>query len=557
MKKVEDDILKAKSDWEKTILKKWLESNPEHQEVFSTKSGLPLERVYTPEWDMESYLAKLNFPGQFPFTRGVNPTMYRSQTWVMGQYSGFGTAEETNRRYRYLLEQGQTGFSVALDLPTQIGLDSDDPDAFGEVGRVGVAVDSLQDIEVLFKDVPLEKVRQIRTTANAIAPIAAALFIAFAEKNGIDPNNIRILIQNDILKEYIGRGTYIFPPGPSVKLAGDVVEYCARHLPNWTPMSVCGYHIRDSGSTAVEELSFSLANTVSYVDEVNRRGLPVDQFVPKLYMFLGSDIDLLEEVAKFRAARRLWARLMKERYGAVNPESMRLNIFAYTLGGALTAQQPLNNIVRVTIETLAAVLGGVQTLATSSYDEAVGLPTEEAVTIALRTQQIINAESGVTGTVDPLGGSYAVEALTDAMEEQVWANLHRIDAAGGAVACIEKGVFQKEVSESAYRYQKQVESGERVVVGVNRYVTPEKTKIPVFRVDETIEERQVAKLKVLRDARSQMEVKAALAALEQAARAGENIIPAVIDGVKAYATLGEMCDVLRAVYGTYKDLAVF
>ncbi|OAT79327.1 acyl-CoA mutase large subunit family protein [Desulfotomaculum copahuensis] len=554
---IANEIKRARDEWEREVLAKWLRDHPETKETFTTKSGLPLERVYAPEGTEGDYLEKLNFPGQFPFTRGVTPTMYRSQTWVMGQYSGYGSAEEANQRFRYLIEQGQTGFSIALDLPTQIGLNSDHPLARGEVGRVGVALDSLQDVETLFQGIPFHKVRQLRTTANAIAPIAAAMFIAFAEKNGIEPNSIKILIQNDILKEYIGRGTYIFPPRPSVKLAADVVEYCAKNLPNWTPMSVCGYHIRDSGSTAVQELAYTLANAIEYVREVISRGLTVDEFVPKLYVFLASDIDLLEEVAKFRALRRLWARLMKERFCAKNPESMRLNIFAYTLGGSLTAQQPLNNVVRVTIEALAAVLGGVQTLATSSYDEALGLPTEEAVTIALRTQQIIASESGVTGTVDPLGGSYAVEALTDAIEEWVMAELQRIDSAGGTVSCIEEGIFQKELSKSAYEYQKQVESRERVVVGVNRYVSGEQAKIPVFRVDESIEQRQVARLQALKNSRDGEAVRSALLALERAARENRNIIPETITAIKTYATVGEICGVLRKIYGEYRDLALF
>lgn len=552
-----DTIKLARDRWEKKVLKEWVRAHPESRETFQTRSGIPMERLYTPTAPDSGYLENVNFPGQFPFTRGVNPTMYRSQPWVMGLYSGYASAEEANLRFRYLLEQGQTGFSIALDLPTQMGLDSNDPRARGEVGRVGVAIDSLNDIESLFHGIPLEKVRQIRTTANSIGPIAAAMIIAFAEKNGIDPNSIRFLIQNDVLKEYISRGTYIFSPRPSVKLAVDVIEYCARHLPDWTPMSVCGYHIRDTGSTAAQELALSLANAIAYVEETIRRGLHVDSFASKLYLFLASDIDLLEEVAKFRAARRLWARMMKERFGAKNPDSMRLNIFAYTLGGTLTAQQPLNNIVRVTIEALAAVLGGVQTLATSSYDEALGLPSEEAVTLSLRTQQIIAGESGVTNTVDPLGGSYVVEALTDAMEREVKEILARIEAGGGAVACIESGTLQKELSDTAYNFQKQVENGSMTVVGANCYKTEKTTRFQPFTLDENVERKQIERLRRLKSGRDGRAVRSSLKAVEEAARENRNTIPSMVEAVKAYATVGEICDVLRGVYGAHQDTTCF
>ncbi len=547
----------CKDEWEKTFLNKWMEVHPEVKNEFKTKSGLPLERVYLPKEFASNYLESINFPGQFPFTRGVTPTMYRSQHWVMGMYSGFGSPEEANQRFRYLLEQGQTGFSIALDLPTQLGLDSDHPDSDGEVGRVGVAIDSLQDVENLFQGIPFEKVRQLRTTANAIGPIAAALFIAYAQKHGVDPNSISILIQNDVLKEYIARGAYIYPPRPSVKLAADVIEYCATNLPNWTPMSICGYHIRDSGSTAVQELAFTFANAIAYIEEVIRRGVCIDTFAPKFYTHLAADVDLLEEIAKFRAARRIWAHLMKERFGAKNPESMRLNIFAYTLGGSLAAQQPLNNIARVTIETLAAVLGGVQTLATSSYDEALGLPTEAAVTVALRTQQIVANESGVTGTVDPLGGSYAVEALTDAIEEKVLIELKRIEVAGGAVKCIEQGIIQREIGESAYHYQKQIENGEQIIVGVNRYQSNKEIHNSVFGIDDTIEQRQLERLKTLKNSRNEIRVMSALDAVEQVARENHNVIPATLEAVKMYATVGEISNALRRVYGEYRAPAVF
>lgn len=546
-------IDKARESWESAVLAGWLDKNPESRPSFATKSGLTLERLYTPRVDEGDYLSKLNFPGQFPFTRGVTPNGYRSNPWVMGQYSGYGSAEEANERFRYLIEQGQTGFSIALDLPTQVGLDSDDPAACGEVGRVGVAIDSLEDIESLLRGIPWHKVRQIRTTANAISPVVAAFFIANAQKNGVDPNSISVLIQNDVLKEYIGRGTFIFPPQPSVKLVVDVIEYCARHLPNWTPMAICGYHIRDSGSSAVQEVAFTFANAIAYMEEAVRRGVAIDDFAPKLYAFLGSDIDLLEEVAKFRAARRIWAHLLKDRFGAKNPLSSRLNIFAYTLGSALTAQQPVNNLMRVTIAALAAVLGGVQTLATSSYDEAVCLPTQEAVTLSLRTQQIIAAESGILGTVDPLGGSYAIESLTDALEAEVIEMLKRIDEDGGAVSCIERGTIQQEVSEAAYALQKQIEKGDRKLIGVNVYATDDKSKIPIFTVDEEMEERQISRLQALKSKRNDGALKSCLLAVERAARDNENVIPSMIEAVKEYATIGEICGVLRDVYGTYHD----
>lgn len=550
-------IKRVKYEWEKEVSSEWVKEHPERKKEFTTKSGLVLEQVYSPNDNNDDFLNQLNFPGQFPFTRGITPTMYRGEFWVMGQYSGFGSPEETNQRFRYLIDQGQTGFSVAMDLPTQIGLDSDNPLSEGEVGKVGVAIDSLEDIENLFHGIPFEKVRQLRTTANAIGPITAALFIAFAEKNGIDPNQIKILIQNDILKEYIGRGTYIYPPKPSLKLAVDVVEYCAQNLQSWIPMAICGYHIRDSGSTAVQEIAFAMSNAIAYINEVLQRGLSIDEFAPKLYMFLAADTDVLEEVAKFRATRRIWARLMKERFGAQDPKSMQLSIFAYTLGGALTAQQPLNNITRVALGTLAATLGGVQTLATSSYDEALGLPTENAATVALRTQQVIANEAGVTGTVDPLGGSYAIETLTNTIEEKVMAKIKEVEDMGGAVSCLEKGFFHRELGESAYNYQKEIESGERVIVGANQHQVKEETKIPVFKVDENIEARQIDRLQRLKKERDKKVVDKALLKVEKAARENRNTMPDTIEAIKAYATVGEISDVLREVYGEYKDPAIF
>lgn len=525
---------------------------------FRTLSGIPLKSVYTSE-DISEHSAaeKLGEPGQFPFTRGITPEMYRENFWVMGQYSGFASAEEANQRYRYLIEQGQTGFSIALDLPTQMGYDSDHIMAEGEVGKVGVAIDSLQDIEELFRGIQLEKVRQIRTTANATALILLAMYVVFARKNGIDPNNIRFLLQNDILKEFYCRGTFIFPPAASVKLSVDVIEYCSRNLPNWTPIAICGYHIRDAGATASQELAFAFADLICYADEAIRRGMHIDDFAPSLYTFLASHIDLIEEVAKFRAARRIWAKIMKERYGAVKPGSQSLRIFTMTMGGALTAQQPLNNVARVTIETLASVLGGVQTIATSSYDEALSIPTEESVTVALRTQQILAYEAGVTQTVDPLGGSFVVEYLTDTIENEVMAYLDKTQSLGGAVACIEKGFFQRELSESSFRFQKSVDEGERVVVGVNKFCDDKEFQIPLFTVDDVVADRQIAKLHKLKEVRNNDAVQKALDFLREQAKNNENLAEGMIEAVSCYATVGEICDALRSVYGGYKPPTVF
>jgi methylmalonyl-CoA mutase N-terminal domain/subunit len=547
-----------KAEWTSGVVDPHLKVDAERRADFATSSGLPLERVYTPEdWPgNQDPSANLGYPGTYPFTRGVSPTMYRSNFWVMGMYSGYGSAEEANERYRALLDRGQTGFSIALDLPTQCGYDADHPLACGEVGVTGVHIGSLADMERLFEGIPLEKVRQIRTTANAIGPIIAAMYIAAFEKRGVNIRNTRMFIQNDILKEYIARGTYIFPPEAGVKLSSDVIEYCARNLPAWTPLAMSGYHIRDSGSTAAQELAFTFANGLAYVDEVLRRGLNIDEFAPQIWTFLGGGIDFLEEVAKFRAARRIWARLMRERYGAQNPETMKLKIFAYTLGGNLVAQQPLNNIARVAIETLAAALGGVQTIATSSYDEAYAIPTEEAATIALRTQQIVANEAGIAGTADALGGSYAIESLTDAIELKVRQYLDKIAALGGAVACIENGFYQRELGDAAYRYQRQIETGERVLVGVNAYQAQEAQAIPVFKANPEMEKRQVERLHALRRQRENTLVQSTLAGLARAAQARENLLPALVESVKAYATLGEICDTLRGVYGEYKSSQV-
>lgn len=543
-----------RADWERKILAPSLESNPERQPEFTTISGHPLKRLYT-AGDLQAQefdpVQQLGYPGAYPFTRGVSPTMYRHNLWVMGMYSGFGSAEEANRRYRTLLERGQTGFSIALDLPTQCGYDADDPMAAGEVGKVGVHIGSLADMERLFEGIPLEKVRQIRTTANAIGPIIAAMYIAAFENQGVDPCQTRMFIQNDVLKEYIARGTYIFPPQAGVKLSVDVIEYCARHLPGWTSLAMSGYHIRDSGSTAAQELAFTFANGRAYLEEALRRGIGIDTFAPQIWTFLSAGIDFLEEIAKFRAARRIWARLMRDRYGAQNPEAMKLKIFAYTLGGNLVAQQPLNNVARVAIETLAAVLGGVQTIATSSYDEAYSIPTEEAATVALRTQQIVAHETGVTGTVDPLGGSYALECLTDELEAEVQAYLDKIESLGGAVPCIENSFFHRELSEAAYRYQRQLETKQRILVGLNAYQSDGDQQIPVFKTNPETQRRQAERVQALRRERDNRQVRQTLANLVDAARANENLMLPLIQSVKAYATMGEICDALRQVYGTY------
>lgn len=554
-----NSAVSSKAEWEARFVAPHLKSEPERCASFNTGSGIPLQRVYTDEdWPSSDGppAVKLGFPGSYPFTRGVTPTMYRGQFWVMGMYSGYGSAEEANERYRALLDRGQTGFSIALDLPTQCGYDADHPAAAGEVGVTGVHIGSLADMERLFQGISLEKVRQVRTTANAIGPVIAAMYIAAFEKQGVNLANTRMFLQNDVLKEYIARGAYIFPPEAGVKLSADVIEYCAKHLPGWTSLAMSGYHVRDSGSTAAQELAFTFANGIAYIEEARRRGLHVDSFVPQIWTFLAGSIDVLEEVAKFRAARRIWAKLMRERYGAQNPETMKLKIFAYTLGGNLIAQQPLNNIARVAIETLAAVLGGVQTIATSSYDEAFAIPTEEAATIALRTQQIVANEAGVTGTVDALGGSYAIEALTDRIEREVFEYLDKIASLGGAVRCIENGYYQRELGEAAYRYQRQIETKERILVGLNAFQSEKEQPIPVFKGNPESERRQIEQLQSLRQRRDNALVESKLNDLAADAREGVNLVPVLVEALKAYATLGEICDTLRRVYGLYKPSQV-
>ena len=546
-----------KKAWEAGTLKKVLDKNPERKERFTTNSWLPAERVALPgDTGEEAYLEKIGFPGEYPYTRGVQPTMYRGRFWTMRQYAGFGTAEESNRRYKYLLEQGQTGLSVAFDLPTQIGYDSDDEHSVGEVGKVGVAVDSLRDMEILFDGIPLDKV-STSMTINAPAAVLLAFYIALAEKQGVAKERLRGTIQNDILKEYIARGTYIFPPKPSLRLITNIFEYCADEVPKWNTISISGYHIREAGSTAVQEVAFTLADGITYVQAAVDAGLDVDRFAGRLSFFFNAHNDLLEEVAKFRAARRIWAEIMKERFKARNPRSMMLRFHTQTGGSTLTAQQPDNNIVRVTIQALAAVLGGTQSLHTNSKDEALGLPTEEAVRIALRTQQIVAHESGVTNSVDPLAGSYFMESLTDRIEADVRKYLNKIEQLGGMVAAIEKGYVQKEIQDAAYKYQREIESGERVLVGVNKYAVKEEGRQDILRLDPSIRQKQVEALRQLRQKRDNAAVQKSLQALRENARQEEvNLMPFIVEAARSYATLGEICGVLREEFGEYRESVV-
>ena len=492
-------------------------------------------------------------PGEFPYSRGISAD---PGVWTMGQYAGFGTARETNARFRSLIDQGLTGFSVALDLPTQMGLDSDNALSRGEVGKVGVAIDSLADIEILMEGIPLEKISQVRTTANSISYIWVAMFQALAAKRGVNPNEFGMFVQNDVLKEYIARGTQIFPAATGLKLSVDVMEHIARDIPRWVSLAMSGYHIRESGSNAIQEIAFTFANARAYLDECVRRGISIDSVAPTLFTFLSSNMDFMPEIAKFRAARRVWAKLMRDTYGAKDPRSEQLRIFVFTAGSSLTAQQPLNNVVRTSIEAMAAALGGVQTMHVCAYDEALGVPTETAATLALRTQQIVAFETGVTTMVDPLGGSYVLEALTDDIERQVLDEMAAIERRGGALACIDSGYFQSALGDSAYEYSKAVDSGERTVIGVNRF-TSAAAPFEVFALDPASEAEQVANLLGVRARRDDAAVQAALADLKAAARADENIVPACVTAVSAYATVGEIVDVLRAVYGRWQPTNTF
>lgn len=552
-----EKMRKAKSDWERTTVERVIQKFPERKPEFVTGSDKPVQRLYLPQnFSEEQYLEKLGFPGQYPYTRGVQPTLYRGRLWTMRQYAGFGSAEESNRRYKYLMEQGQTGLSVAFDLPTQIGYDSDDERAEGEVGKVGVAIDTLADMEILFDGIPLDKV-STSMTINSPAAILLAMYIAVAEKQGIGADKLRGTIQNDILKEYVARGTYIFPPEPSMRLITDVFAYCTKEVPKWNTISISGYHIREAGSDASQEVAFTLANGIEYVRAAVKAGLTVDEFAGRLSFFFNAHNDLLEEVAKFRAARRIWARIMKERFGAKKPKSMMLRFHTQTGGSTLTAQQPDNNVVRVAIQALAAVLGGTQSLHTNSREEALALPAEESVRLSLRTQQILAHESGVTQTVDPLAGSYYVEALTDRIETEVWQYIDRIEALGGMVPSILKGYIQKQIQEAAFRYQKDVEKGARIVVGLNKYQAAEKNPENLLRVDPAVRERQTAKLARVKQRRNEQKVGQALGALREAAKRQDvNLMPPILGAVQEYATLGEICQVLREEFGEHRETIV-
>jgi methylmalonyl-CoA mutase N-terminal domain/subunit len=545
----------SKREWLQGTYAKATERAKERKPVFETTGNMPLEPLYTHE-DLASFdpVSELGFPGEYPFTRGIQPTMYRGRFWTMRQYAGFGTAEESNRRYRYLLDQGQTGLSVAFDLPTQIGYDSDDPMAAGEVGKVGVAIDSIEDMLTLFDQIPLDRVTT-SMTINATASILLALYVAVGKAQGVEPAKLGGTVQNDILKEYITRGTYIFPPRPSMRLITDIFRYCKDTVPEWNTISISGYHMREAGSTAAQEIAFTLADGIEYVQAAIDAGLDVDDFAGRLSFFFACHSNFLEEVAKFRAARRLWARIMKERFEARNPRSMMLRFHTQTGGATLTAQQPENNIVRTAIQALAAVLGGTQSLHTNSMDEALGLPTEKSVQIALRTQQIIAYENGVADVVDPLGGSYFLEDMTNRLEAQARDYIAAIDARGGALAALDQGFQQREIQEAAYRYQREVEEKRRIVVGVNEFRTVEEP-VELLKLDPTIGQRQVEKLRKLRATRDNAAVEASLAKLEAAARGTDNLLPIMVECVEARVTLGEISHRLRKVWGEYQPQVV-
>ena len=550
-------IKTAKGKWEKEILDRALGKEKERKDVFTSISGEPIERLYTPlDVSDLDYNEQLGYPGQFPFTRGVQPTMYRGRFWTMRQYAGFGSARESNARYRYLLEQGQTGLSIAFDLPTQAGYDSDHPLSMGEVGKVGVAVDYIGDMRLLFDEIPLDKVTT-SMTINAPATVLLAMYLAVADEQGIPYEKLGGTVQNDILKEITVRGQYIYPPRPSMKLTVDLIEYCFKNVPRWNSISISGYHIREAGSTAAQEAAFTIADGIAYVQACVERGLDVDKFAPRLSFFFNAFTNVVEEVAKFRAARRVWARIMKERFGAKDPRSLMLRFHVQTGGVMLTAQQPLNNIIRVTLQAYAAALGGCQSLHTNSYDEALCLPTEQAVTVALRTQQIVAEESGATDSIDPLAGSYMVEALTDKIEKQVNDYLEKIDNMGGTLKAIEKNYIQKEIQQSSYRFQKEIENNERVYVGINKYTMEEAPPANLLKVDMKGGQVEAEKLRKMRAARDAKRWGKALENLRKVSENNENVMSAVIEAVKAEATIGEICDVWREIYGEYKPKQSF
>jgi len=547
----------AKDKWGKEILQKSLVREKERKEIFTSISGTPIERLYTPlESASLDYNEEIGYPGQYPFTRGIQPTMYRGRFWTMRQYAGFGSAKESNERYRYLLNQGQTGLSVAFDLPTQAGYDSDHPLSMGEVGKVGVAIDYIGDMRVLFNKIPLDKVTT-SMTINAPATVLLAMYLAVADEQGVSYDKLGGTVQNDILKEITVRGQYIYPPQPSMKLTVDLIEYCFKNVPRWNSISISGYHIREAGSTAAQEVAFTIADGIAYVQACIDRGLDVDAFAPRLSFFFNAFTNVVEEVAKFRAARRCWAKIMKERFGAKDPRSMMLRFHVQTGGVTLTAQQPLNNIIRVTLQAYAATLGGCQSLHTNSYDEALCLPTEQAVTVALRTQQIVAEESGAADTIDPLAGSYMVEAMTGKIETQIEEYLQKIEAMGGTLAAIEQAFIQKEIQQSAYRFQKEIESNERVYVGINKYTMEEPACTNLLKIDMKTGEMEAKKLREMRAKRDNTKWKKALEQLKQVSLANENVMPAVIEAVKAEATIGEICDIWREIYGEYKPKQFF
>jgi methylmalonyl-CoA mutase N-terminal domain/subunit len=548
-------IKDEKNRWEKTTLQKVLSKRPERKARFDTTSGIEVERVFLPGEGGSTYQEMLGLPGEYPFTRGVQPTMYRGQFWTMRQYAGFGTARESNERYRYLLQQGQTGLSVAFDLPTQMGYDSDHAMAEGEVGKVGVAIDSLADMEILFDRIPLDKV-STSMTINATACILLAMYLAVAEKQGVSPDKVMGTIQNDILKEYMARGTYIYPPAESMRIITDIFAFCKDQVPRWNTISISGYHIREAGSSAAQEVAFTLADGIAYVDAAIKAGLDVDEFAPRLAFFFNAHNNLLEEVAKYRAARRMWARIMKDRFGARDPRSWMLRFHTQTAGCTLTAQQPDNNIVRVAIQALAAVLGGTQSLHTNSRDEALALPTEDSVRIALRTQQVIAYESGVADSIDPLAGSYMVESLTDQIEEKAQTYIDKIDTLGGAAEAISRGFQQKEIQDSAFAYQKAIESNEQVIVGVNQFSIEEEPPKDLLKIKPEVERAQRQALAQVRSRRDNGAVERSLARLRQAAQGTGNLMPHILEAVRAYATLGEISDVMRGVFGEHQETVV-
>lgn len=548
------EILRAV--WEEGPVTDALIQQKERKKVFQTESCINTERLYTPI-DLEklgfNYASDLGFPGQYPFTRGKDPLGYRANFWIFQQYAGFGDAEEANKRYRFLLDHGQTGISVALDLPTQLGMDSDDPLAEGEVGKVGVAINSFEDLETIFNGIPLNKPRQISLVANSISLIILAMFVALAEKQGVSADEIVLRIQNDILKEFIARNTYIYPPRPSLRLATDLVTYCAKNHPNWLPLTICGYHIREAGATASQEIAFSLANALEYMNYVSQRGFDIENILPKLSAFMSVNMNFFEEISKFRALRRLWARLFKERYNIKDLSKLSFNLVNFTTGSSLTAQQPMNNIVRVAIECLAGVLGGCQSLFPCSMDEAYCTPTENSAKLALRTQQIIAYETGIADTMDPLGGSYYVETLTSLMENKARKYIDEIEKIGGTIKAIESGYFREKIGESSYKQQKAIQNKEKIVVGVNYFIDEEELPIEIFKPPEDTAEKQKGKLKKLRERRNNQKVREVLRQVERLAMTEENLVPILVEAVKSYATVGEICNVFRHLWGEYHE----